>query len=197
MARMVELIREGAAPASMMRRAAQGGLSLPAREAIEILVALAVHRELGAQAEQTLASWNEESLIEVASDALTPPEVCLQLLKFHGQRPAVVAALCQNPALALEELEATASQAPAEVLRAMMLNERVRSSSRLLELMKENPATEPARALLEQLRADSTVERSRRGCGELFGAACRRGCQGRRAAIRIGGRRRGRGRSAE
>jgi hypothetical protein len=152
MARMVDLIREGAAPASMMRRAAQGGLSLPAREAIEILVTLAVHSELGAQAEQTLADWNEESLIEVASDALTPADVCLQLLKLHSQRPAVVAALCHNPALALEALEATASQAPTEVLRAMMQSERVRSSSRLLDLMRENPAMEPARAVLEQLR---------------------------------------------
>ena len=54
MGRMVDLIRDGEAPASVMRRAAQGGLSLPAREAIEILVALAEHRELGAEAEETL-----------------------------------------------------------------------------------------------------------------------------------------------
>jgi hypothetical protein len=152
MGRMVDLIRDGEAPAPVMRRAAQGGLSLPAREAIEILVALAEHRELGAEAERTLANWNEASLIEVASDALTPREVRLQLLKFHGQRPAVVAALCANPALELEELEATASHAPAEVLRAMMRSQRVRSSGRLLELIGANPATEPARALLEQFR---------------------------------------------
>jgi len=47
MARMVDLIREGSAPASILRRAAQGGLSLPAHEAIEILVALIGDRELG------------------------------------------------------------------------------------------------------------------------------------------------------
>jgi hypothetical protein len=149
---MVDLIRDGEAPPSVMRRAAQGALSLPAGEAIEILVALAAHRELGAEAEQTLASWDESSLIEVATDPTTAPEVRLQLLKFHGHRPAVVAALCENPALALEELEASASRAPAEVLRAMMRSQRVRASSRLLELMKTNPATEPARALLEQLQ---------------------------------------------
>jgi hypothetical protein len=152
MGRMVDLIRNGEAPASVMRRAAQGGLSLPAREAIEILVVLAEHRELGAEAEETLGRWNEASLIEVASDALTPREVRLQLLKLHGQRPALVAALCEHPALELEELEATASHGSAEVLRAMMRSQRVRSSSRLLELMAVNPATEPARALLEQFR---------------------------------------------
>lgn len=150
MARMVDLIREGEVPASMMRRAAQGGLSLPAREAIEILVALAGHCELGEAAEKTLESWNETSLIEVARDALTPAEVRLKLLKIHGHRPAVVAALCENPKLALMELEDTASRAPAEVLRAMMQSARVRSSIRLLELMKANPAIEPVRMLLEQ-----------------------------------------------
>ncbi len=97
------------APTSMMRRAARGELSLPAEEAIEILVALAGDRELGAEAEQTLASWDEASLVEVASDAGTPPEVLRYLLQNQAQRPAVVAALCGNPALALEELEAAAS----------------------------------------------------------------------------------------
>lgn len=151
MARMVDLIRAGEAPGSVMRRAAEGGLSLPAGEAIEILVALAAHRELGAQAEQTLEGWNEASLIAVAADPATSPEVRLQLLKFHGHRPAVVGALCENPALALEELEATAVGASAEVLRAMMHSQRVCASSRLLELMRANPATEPARELLKQL----------------------------------------------
>lgn len=152
MARMVDLIREGAAPASVMRRAAQGELSLPARETIEILVALVAHRELGAEAERTLGKWNEPSLIEVASDAQTPPEVLLHLLKLHAQRVAVVSALCENPALALDELEAAANHGSAEVLRAMTQSARVRSSSRLLEVMAANPATEPARALLEELQ---------------------------------------------
>lgn len=56
MARMVELIRDGTAPRSMVRRAAKGELALPAGESIEILVALAEDRELGAEAEQTLGA---------------------------------------------------------------------------------------------------------------------------------------------
>ena len=156
MARMVELIREGAAPASMMRRAARGELSLPASEAIEILVALAGDRELGAEAEQTLAGWEEKSLIEVASNAAIPLEVLRYLLHSPGQRPAVVAALCENPALALGG--AGSSGKPRDggkALQAMMQSGRVRNSSRLLELMAANPAAEPARPLLEQWLAQA------------------------------------------
>lgn len=150
MARMVDLIRDGIAPPSVMRRAAQGGLSLPASEAIEILVALAGHRELGIEAEQTLRSWDEESLVKVASDTGTPPEVLRHVLKLHGERPAVVEALCGNPTLAPEELEAAASHAGGEVLRAMLRSERVRNSSQLLQLIRANPEAEPARPHLDQ-----------------------------------------------
>ena len=150
MARMVDLIRDGSAPPSVMRRAAQGVLSLPAGEAIEILVVLAGHRELGTEAEQTLVNWNEGSLIEVASDPRTPPDVLRYMLKLHGQRPAVVEALCENPALELEELKAAASHAGAEVLRAMLRSERVRAASWLLELIRANPAAAPAIQRLEQ-----------------------------------------------
>lgn len=142
MARMVDLIRAGSAPAAIMRRAAQGGLSLPASEAIEILVALTVDRELGAEAEQTLWSWNEPSLIEVASNPGTPTEVLLHLLQYHAQRPTVIMALCENPELPLTELEHLARQANPEVLRAMTQSARVRSSSQLLKLMAENPSAE-------------------------------------------------------
>ncbi len=154
MPRMVDLIRDGSAPASMMRRAAQGGLSLPAAEAIEILVALAGHRELGAEAEKTLGSWNEVSLVEVASDAATPQEVLLCLLSLHAHRPAVVEVLCENPSLALESLEAVASHAGGEVLRTMLRNNRVRNSSRLLELISANPAAEPEKARVDEWLAE-------------------------------------------
>jgi len=125
MPRMVELIREGAAPASMMRRAARGELSLPAGEAIEILVALAANRELGAEAEQTLAGWDEKSVVEVAGNAAIPVGVLRYLLRAHAQRPAVIAALCENPTLALEELEATASQGGERSAGAMEQSARV------------------------------------------------------------------------
>lgn len=158
MARLLDLIRDGSAPASMMRRAAQGGLSLPPGEAIELLVALVEHRELGTEAEQTLGRWNERSLLEVSSDSATPPEVLRYMLKSHGHRPAVVEALCGNPALVLEELEAAANHAGDEVLRAMLRSERVRNSSRLLEVIGANPAAEAARPRLEQWLAKALAK---------------------------------------
>jgi len=150
MARMVDLIRAGTAPATIMRRAAQGVLALPASEAIEILVALAGNRELGAEAEQTLGSWNEPSLVEVASDAGTPKEVLLHLLHYHAQRPAIIAALCENPELPLTDLEPLARHAGPEVLRAMTQSARVRASSQVLESMAENPAAVAAKPQLDQ-----------------------------------------------
>lgn len=151
MARILELIRDGAAPPSMMRRAARGELSLPAGETIAILVALAADRELGAEAEQTLAAWDEASLAEIASDPAIPPEVLLYLLRGQAERPMVIAALCGNPALALEKLETTASRGGTALLKAMLGSVRVRRSSRLLELMAANPAAEAARPLLAKL----------------------------------------------
>jgi len=153
MARMVDLIRSGTAPAAIMRRAAQGTLSLPASEAIEILVALAAHRDLGAEAERTLWRWNEPSLSAVASAAETPTEVVIHLMQFHTQRPAVVTALCENPALPLEELERMARHGDTAILRAMTQSTRVRNSSRLLELMVENPAAEHVRPKLNDWAA--------------------------------------------
>jgi hypothetical protein len=150
MARMVELIRDGTAPRSMVRRAARGELAMPVGEAVEILVALAGDRELGAEAEQTLADWDEASLSEVVSNAEAPLEVLRFLLRNPVQRPAVIAALCSNPALALEELEAAASHGATEMLQAMMQSERVRNSRRLLELMAQNPSAEPARPQLDE-----------------------------------------------
>jgi hypothetical protein len=139
MARMLDLIREGAAPASMMRRAAQGRLSLPADEAIEILVELSAHRELGAEAEQTLEGWDEQSLIEVASNPSASPEMLIHLLRLDARRPSVVTALCENPAVPIAELEAMAGRATAELLPAMTRSARVRESRRLLELVAANP----------------------------------------------------------
>jgi hypothetical protein len=112
-------------------------------------VVLGAHRELGKEAEQTLVNWREDSLVEVASNPRVPAEVLRQVLRLHGQQPAVVEALCENPELALEELESTATNAGGEVVRAMLRSERVRNASGLLELIMANPAATPAMTRLE------------------------------------------------
>lgn len=150
MTRIVDLIREGAAPESMMRRAALGELSLPAGEAVEILVSLIGHRELGAAAERTLTNWNESSLTAVACDEQTSPEVLIYLLQYCAHLTGVMAALCENPALPLTELESTAGTADAELLRAMMRSTRICASSQLLELMLANAEAESISAEVNQ-----------------------------------------------
>jgi hypothetical protein len=138
---MLDLIRDGSAPASIMRRAALGELSLPASEAIEILVSLAADRELGAEAEQTLLNWEESSLVEVSSNPQAPTKILNYLLQHLMQRPAIVSALCDNSAVPLAELEPTAKHAGTEVLQAMMQSARVCGACRLLELIASNPAS--------------------------------------------------------
>jgi hypothetical protein len=133
-----------------VRRAARGELSVPANEAIEILVTLAGHREVGVEAEETLERWDETLLVAAASNPATPVEVLVYLLQHQSNRSALVVALCENPALPVADLEPVAARAGAKVLQAMMQSSRVRNSSRLLELLAANPAAEPARPKLRQ-----------------------------------------------
>ncbi len=158
MARMVDLIREGSAPESILRRGARGSLSLPVNEAIEILVLLSAHRELGKEVERTLESWDEASLATVASDPASAVEVLVHLLHHQAHRPALLLALCENPTLPLAELEAAASRAGEPAVRALLQSRRVCSSSRLLGLITENPAAEPLREELLECVASSGGE---------------------------------------
>jgi len=148
MARLVDLIREGSAPASMTRRAAQGKLSVPAGEAIEILVVLAADRELGVEAERTLEAWDERSLMEVCSSAATPPDVLQHMLECFGHRAWVITSVCENPALPITALEKVAARAELPMLEAMLQSSRVRGSGRLLKIVATNPAAEPVVAKL-------------------------------------------------
>src|SRR6266496_2165382 len=140
MGRMLELIRERKAPESIVRRAARGELALPAAEAIEILALLAADCDLGSEAEQTLRGWDEPSMIEAASDPEFPLPVLRCLLRTQAGRPSVIEALCENPALSLEELEEVAIQAWPAMLEGMRRSERVRSSPRLLAVIEQNTA---------------------------------------------------------
>jgi len=150
MARMVDLIRSGDAPESILRRAAQGGLSVTPEEAIEILISLSAHREFGEEAAQTLGCWDEASLRAVVSNSAVPVAVLLHLLQHYAHRPALLTALCESPALPVTELEALANRADADMLRAMVRSARVRNSSQLLDLISANPAAEPMRVHLTE-----------------------------------------------
>ncbi len=150
MTRLVDLIREGSAPASITKRAAQGRLSVTAGEAIEILVALAADRELGVEAERTLEAWNEQSLAEVCSCTATPPDVLQHLLEAFEHRSSVISSICENPALPITSLEKVAARAELPTLEAMVQSSRARGSGRLLKIIMGNPAAEPMMARLNR-----------------------------------------------
>jgi hypothetical protein len=146
MAGMFELIREKKAPDSILRRAARGELSVPPGEAVAILSLLMSDGELRHEAEQTLQNLAETPLRQIASDGATPPEILCCLLRTQGHRPAIIEALCENAALPIEQLENAARRGDASTLESMMRSTRVRNSTRLLRLMKTNPALQPVGA---------------------------------------------------
>ena len=75
MGRMIDLIKQSAIPANMMRSAAKGALSVAPGEMVEILVYLAEHPLFGAEAKLTLAGWDQKVAKHVAADPKTSPEV--------------------------------------------------------------------------------------------------------------------------
>ena len=153
MARMLELIRDGKAPESLVRRAARGELALPVGEALEILAMLAEEDEMGDEAEQTLRGWDEASVIEAASNAETPVSVLRCLLWTQEARPAVMAALCENRALSLNYLEEVARDAGPALLDAMNRSERVRNSSQTPQ--PNTPSEPPPQPELVEVNANA------------------------------------------
>jgi hypothetical protein len=139
--RLADMILRGDVPPSMMRRAAAGEIELPAAEAVEILVHLSRSYEYGATASETLARFDLAALCAVASDPATPIEVLVHLLHHPSARPALVAALCENPSLPLSEVEACARQASPPKLEAMRQSARLRASINLGDLLTAPTST--------------------------------------------------------
>jgi hypothetical protein len=152
MPRMIELIRQSAVPANVMRNASRGALTLPAPEVIEILVYLAEHPFFGEQAKLTLAGFDERASIEAARNPQTPKEVLDYLSAPANLRPVLLPALLENPQLPemrIVELCDAASRITAEMLLA---HERVRRSRPALSaLAKSHRISTEQVALAEEL----------------------------------------------
>jgi len=138
MPKMIELIRQSAVPANMMRTAAKGALAVPADEMVEILVYLAGHPIFGAQAKMTLASWDEKSAIAVASNPATPWEVLEYLVAPENRRPKLVPALLENPTVREVGLQDMAQTASRELVDLMLASPRVRRSKDILHALGTN-----------------------------------------------------------
>ena len=150
MARMIDLIRESAVPANLMRSAARGALSLPPAEILEILVLLAEHPRFGEQAQLTLAGWDGAAAWRVVSDPQAPPTVLDYLSRPANLRLQLLPALLDNPAIPearLLELVRAASPAQLPVFAA---SDRIPSCPAVVgELLARPELTDADRARLQ------------------------------------------------
>ena len=150
MPRMIDLIRESAVPASVMRSAARGALSLPTGEMMEILVYLTGNPIFAQQAKMTLAGWDEASAIETASNPKTPWEVLAYMIAPGNLRPKLLPALLDNPSIREALLVDMATQASREVVEHMLRSQRVMRSAHILHALLTNAHLKPAET--EKLR---------------------------------------------
>ena len=141
---MIELIRQSAVPANLMRTAAKGALALPAGEMIEVLVYLAGTPLFGEQARMTLAGWDEASSLAAAADPQTPAEVLAYFIHPSNLRPALLPALLENAAVNEASLAELAHTAKPDVIAIILKSARVRSSAGILHALRSNPALSDA-----------------------------------------------------
>ncbi len=141
--KLLELIKQNATPAAMMRSAAKGALSVPIVEMLEILVYLAKHPIFGNEAKMTLAGWDEKSAIEVLSKPDTPREVLEYFWAQENRRFKLMPALIENPAITERELMELASVANRAMVDVMMSCPRVRDSQTVWIGLEANPNLAP------------------------------------------------------
>lgn len=135
MSRMIDLIRQSAVPAHLMKSAAYGALSLPPSETLEILVFLTKHPIFGERAQLTLAAWDEPSLLEAVRDSQTPPAVLDYLSVPARLRPGLVPALLENVAVPHERLLELAQMGSRQILPQLLASPRVRSDAEVLRIL--------------------------------------------------------------
>jgi len=151
MARMIELVRSSAVPSNVMRSAARGALSLPANEMVEILVFLTDNPVFSEQARMTLAGWDEQSSLEVASDPEAPPEVLSYLVARENLRPRLLPALLENPSVPEAKLAELAEHANRETVESMVASTRALEHRAVLHALSSNPnLTSDESALVQQ-----------------------------------------------
>jgi len=146
MARMIELIRESAVPANLMRAASRGALALPAAEMIEILVHLTANPVFAEQSRMTLAGWDEASSLATASDPQACPAVLDYLSKPENLRPPLLPALLENPAIAEARVAEIVHQATRDIIPLLLASSRVQTTASLLHALAANPRLEEPEA---------------------------------------------------
>jgi hypothetical protein len=143
---MIELIRQSAVPPNLMRAAARGALSLPLPEMVEVLVYLTTLPLFSAQAQLTLAGWDEATLGPALSDPAAPAEVLAYFLAPANLRAPLLPALLGNPAITAEQMAELALAAPASLLPLLGTSARVRSAEPALRALLRRPDLPPGLA---------------------------------------------------
>jgi hypothetical protein len=138
MARLIEMMRESAVPAGVMRSAARGALTVPAAEMLEILVFLAGHPAFGEQARNTLAAFDEAGSIAALSNPETPREVLNYFLSPWNRSPKLLLPLTNNPSIPEQTLAAVAETASRETAEILLASDRVMRSGTVLKLLLNN-----------------------------------------------------------
>jgi hypothetical protein len=158
MPRMIDLIRQSAVPANVMRSATKGALALPAAEMIEILVYLAATPLFGEDARLTLASWDEAACRAVCSDPASPNDVLEYFL--HNRRPRLMPALLDNPAIPESALLEIAQEQSAESVQLLLATARAKASANVLQALTSNPVLMPSQVqqVREALERTATAE---------------------------------------
>ncbi len=138
MKRMIELVKQSAIPATMMRTAAKGALSVAPGEMIEILVYLASHPLFGKEASLTLAGWDEKSAKEVLQDPRCSPEVLAYFMDAANFRLPLLNALLANPSVTEDMMVRLAMQASSRILANMLWHSRVLGNKSTLHAISMN-----------------------------------------------------------
>src|SRR5262245_40309703 len=111
MSAIFDQIKSNTVPAGVMRTAAKGALPVPPAEMLEIMVYLTHNPVFGQEAKMTLAGWDLEATRRVVADPAAPPEVLGYYWMETNRRPALMAALIENPAISETLLMEAASGA--------------------------------------------------------------------------------------
>ena len=135
---MIELIRESAVPANLLRAAARGGLALPPDEMIEVLVQLTENPVFAEQARMTLAGFDEASSRAVAADPSTPQPVLDYFSKLENLRLALIPTLLENSSVPEPRLVEIAHNASRDIIPLLLESARVQVTPNVLHALIGN-----------------------------------------------------------
>jgi hypothetical protein len=146
MSQMLELIRQNAVPAAVMRSAAKGALSIAPAEMLQILVHLTTNQVFSKEAKMTLAGWDSRSAAAVLSGDNPPKDVVEYFWSKENRRTDLMPALIETSATSEQKLAELAIDAPPDLVSVLLASPRVQNCPAVLQNLLENYHLVPAEA---------------------------------------------------